>query len=100
MFDKSDDEIIGWLEEEKAVVWDGMDENGEAIFKFDLERLKVVMPELYAEIMSDIDADLMVLYEEGFVEIEYDEDLNAKFKATEKGIKWMEDSGFDFPFPN
>jgi hypothetical protein len=100
MFDKSDDEIIGWLEEEKAIIWDGMDENGEAIFRFDLERLKVVMPELYTDIMADIDSDLMVLYEEGFVEIDYDEDLNARFKATPKGLRWMEESGIDFPFPN
>jgi hypothetical protein len=100
MFDKNDDEIIGWLEEEKAVVWEGMDESGEAVFKFDLERLKVVMPELYDEIMQDIDADLMALYEQGLVEIEYDDNLNAEFRATKKGIEWMEQQGIEFPFPN
>lgn len=100
MFDKSDDEIIGWLEEQDAVIWDGMAENGEAIFRFNLEKLKDVMPELYDEIMQDIDSDLMALYQEGFVEIDYDEDLNARFKATEKGIKWMEDNNIEFPFPN
>lgn len=100
MFNKNDDEILGWLEEEKAIVWDGMDESGEAIFRFDLERLKVVMPELYDEIMKDIDADLMALYEEGFVEIEYDENLNVGFKATQKGRDWMEEQGIEFPFPN
>ena len=100
MFDKSDDEIIGWLEQEGAVIWEGMDQNGEAIFRFDLEKLKDVMPPLYEEIMSDIDSDLMVLYEQGFVDIDYDEDLNARFRATEKGLKWMEDNDIPFPFPN
>jgi len=100
MVDKDDDQIIGWLEEQGAVIWDGMAEDGEAIFRFDLERLKEVMPELYDEIMLDIDADLMNLYEQGFVEIEYDENLNAGFRATKKGIEWMEANGIDFPFPN
>ena len=40
MFDKSDDEMIGFLEDQKAIFWDGVAENGEAIFRFDLERLK------------------------------------------------------------
>ena len=85
MFDKNDNEIIGWLEEQGAIVWDGLTQDGEAIFRFDLEKLKVVMPELYNEILADIDADLMQLYEDGLVEVEYDENLNALFRATDKG---------------
>lgn len=87
MFDKNDDEMIGWLEEEGAIVWDGVADNGEAVFRFDLDKLKVVMPELYTEIMADIDNDLMELYKDGFVELEYDENLNALFKATDKARK-------------
>lgn len=98
MFDKNDDELIGFLEDQGAIVWDGVDTNGEAVFKFDLEKLKVVMPEMHAEIMKDIDADLMTLYEEGLVELEYDENLNAMFKITEKGKKWSQEMGFP-PFP-
>jgi predicted transcriptional regulator len=56
------------------------------------------MPELHAEIMMDIDNDLMDLYEEGMVEIEYDEDLNAMFRITEKGKKIAEELGIP-PFP-
>jgi len=100
MFDKDDDKIIGWLEEQGAVIWDGMAEDGEAIFRFDLVKLKEVMPELYDEIMQDVDQDLMTLYDEGFVDIEYDENLNVAFKITQKGLKWMEDNGIEFPFPN
>jgi hypothetical protein len=100
MFNQDDnDEIIGYLEEQGAITWDGMDKDGEAIFKFNLNRLKEVMPELHEEILKDIDKDLMILYQEGFVELEYDEELNAKFKITEKVIKWAEDMGFP-PFPN
>ena len=101
MFDKSDDEMIGFLEDQKAIVWDGVAPDGQAVFRFDLDRLKEVMPELYAEIMADIDNDLMTLYQEGMVEIEYDEDLNAQFKVTEKGQRWAEEMNLPpFPFQN
>lgn len=98
MFDKNDDELIGYLEDQGAIVWDGLAENGEAVFRFDLEKLQVVMPELYKEVMADIDNDLMMLYQEGLVEIEYDEDLNAMFRATEKGRRWAKKLGMP-PFP-
>jgi len=90
MSDEEDEKMIGWLEEQGAIVWDGVADNGEAVFRFDLDKLKIVMPMLYEEIMSDIDNDLMQLYKDGLVEIEYDENLNALFKATDKAKKWME----------
>ena len=48
------------------------------------------MPELYDDIIADLDADLLKLYEQGLVEVEYDEDLNASFRITEKGQKYFE----------
>lgn len=97
-FDKDEEDMIGYLEEEGAIIWEGMDEQGEALFKFNLPRLKEVMPELYDDVMADIDADLMKLYEEGLVELEYDENLNALFRPTQKAIKIL-DSLRD-PFDN
>lgn len=85
MFDDKDNEIIAFLESKGAIIWDGMDNNGEAVFRFDLEILKKVMPAMYDQIMEDIDEDLMTLYEEGLVELEYDENLNAMFRMSEKG---------------
>ena len=92
-FDKNDDELLGWLEEKGAIIWDGMDQEGEAVFRFDLSKLKDLVPELYAEIMADIDSDLMKLYEAGIVEIEYDEELNATIELTEEGHKIAKDMG-------
>jgi hypothetical protein len=98
---KSDDEMIGYLEDQGAIVWDGVADNGEAVFKFNLDKLKEILPEMYEEIMADIDNDLMKLYDQGFVEIEYDEDLNALFRPTQKGAEWAKKMGFpEFPFPN
>jgi hypothetical protein len=101
MFDKNDDELVGWLEDQGAIVWEGLADDGEAIFKFDLEKLKEVMPEMYKEIMADIDSDLLKLYGEGFIEVEYDEDLNAMFRPTEKGHQWVIKNNIPpFPFGN
>lgn len=97
-FDKNDDELLGWLEEKGAIIWDGMDQDGEAVFRFDLSKLKDLVPELYTEIMADIDSDLMKLYEAGLVEIEYDEELNALFKPTQKAIEMAEEFKIP-PFP-
>lgn len=90
--DDKDKEIMSYLEERGAVIWEGMDDNGEAIFKFDLEKLKTVMPPLYNEIMAELDEDLMALYKEGLIDIEYDENLNALFRMSEKGRKIFEDN--------
>jgi hypothetical protein len=89
MKDKSDDEMIGYLEDQGAIIWEGQAEDGQAVFRFDLEKLQKIMPELYNEIMLDIDKDLMELYKMGFVELEYDENLNAMFRITEEGAKFM-----------
>jgi hypothetical protein len=101
MFDRDDEDMIAYLEEQGALSWDGMDEEGEPLFKFNLEILREVMPPLYDEIMKDIDEDLMILYENGYVELEYDENLNALFRISDKGVEWAENMGIkDFPFPN
>jgi hypothetical protein len=88
--DEKDNEMMAYLEEQGALIWDGMNKDGEAMFKFDLPKLKTVMPQLYDQIMLEIDDDLMELYQAGMVEIEYDENLNALFKISEKGAALME----------
>lgn len=101
MFNKDDEDMIAYLEEQGALSWDGMDEDGEPLFKFNLEILREIMPPLYDEIMKDIDEDLMILFENGYVDLEYDENLNALFRISEKGVEWAESMGYkDFPFPN
>ena len=57
------------------------------------------MPELDNFPENDIDNDLIQLYQEGFVEIEYDENLNARFKASKKAEEIFKDLP-DNPFLN
>lgn len=87
---KEDDDMLGYLEDNGAIIWEGQSPDGEAVFRFDLEKLKDILPPLYDEIMADIDKDLMELYKAGMVELEYDENLNAMFRITEDGADLME----------
>ena len=98
MEDFDDKELIGWLEEQGAIVWEGLDPSGEPLFKFNLDILQVVMPELYKEVMEDIDTDLLSLYQDGLLDVEYDENLNALFKPTQKAIDLAEKFGLP-PYP-
>ena len=90
----NENEIFAYLEENGAIHLEGMDEGGEAVFSFDMEKLEEIMPELYQQVIDEIDKDLMVLYEKGMVSLEYDEELNAQFKLTEKGINLFENPPF------
>jgi hypothetical protein len=40
--------------------------------------------------MEEIDETLLSLYEQGYVNIDYDEDLNAVFSISEDGIEMAE----------
>jgi hypothetical protein len=68
---------------------EGFDEDGEVTYTYNFEVMKEVMPELYEEIMSGVNDNLMSLYELGLVKIEYDENLNAHFSATPEGMEFF-----------
>jgi hypothetical protein len=74
-----------------AVVNTGeFDPNGEPIYKFNLSVLKEIKPEMYAILMEELDADLVHLYQQGLVDISYNEDLEATFAVNEAGRHYME----------
>jgi hypothetical protein len=102
-FDEDDtlasEQVIGYLIRVGAAIWDGMDGEGERIFKFNMPLLQEVMPELYDQIMEDVDVVMLELYDKGLVEVEYDEDLNAIFKISEEGRKALAEYGFDYFYP-
>ena len=97
-YDPSDErhkEIMEYLLAEGAAFLDGMDEDGEPIYGFDLEILEEVMPEMHQVIMDDIDDQLIEMYKDGLIEVSYDEELNAHIKVTEQGRIAMIEAGFD-----
>lgn len=98
--DPENDELIQWLENEGAIEWVGMSDEGERILSFKLDVLKEIAPEIYEAFMEDIDSHLMNLIDLGLVELQYDEDLNAKFKISEEGRELMRKHGFEMDWEN
>lgn len=96
----SDEEVehfMSYLEEEKVLIWVGMNEDGERTFVFDFERMKHIFPELYDAMMEEMNAELMNLYALGFITIEYDTNLTPKFKITEEGKSYLIENGVIVP---
>ena len=97
-YDPSNEEhrkIMEHLLEEGAAILDGIDEDGEPVYKFDLDILEEVMPDLYQVIMDDMDSQLIDLYQKGLIEVDYDENLNAHMTVSQEGRQAMIDAGFD-----
>lgn len=94
-YDEIIDAIIADLEECGGLEWIVMDGEGERLFRFHLDIVKEVMPELYEVMMEDINDELMHLYSEGLVELEYTENLEPLFKISEKGRKYLMANGYD-----
>jgi hypothetical protein len=88
-------EIMEYLVEEGAAMLDGIDEDGEPVYKFDLDILEEVMPDLYQVIMDDMDSQLIDLYQKGLIEVDYDENLNARMTVSQEGKQAMIEAGFD-----
>lgn len=99
-FDEYDEmaseQVIGYLIQVGAAVWDGMDDEGERIFKFNMPLLKEILPELYEDIMEDVDKVMLDLFQKGLAEVDYDENLNAHFKLSEEGHEELARRGFDY----
>ena len=88
-------EIMEYLLSEGAAKLEGIDDDGEPIYSFDMEMLEEIMPELHQVMQDDMDNVLIDLYQKGLIEVEYDEDLNAKMNISEEGKLALEEAGFD-----
>jgi len=88
-------ELMEYLIEEGAAEIDGIDEYGEPIFKFDMEILEEVMPELHQVLVDDMDQILLDLYQRDLIEISYDEELNAHMTISPEGKIALIEAGFD-----
>lgn len=84
------------LIEKGAMEPHGVDSDGEILYRFNMKILKEVAPQMYDNVMDDLDKDLMNLYELGLVDISYDENLNATFSLSEKGRAYTEDGTIQY----
>jgi hypothetical protein len=88
-------ETMQHLIEEGAAILDGIDEDGEPVYKFDMNVLEEIMPELHQAMIDDMDKVLIDLYQKGLIEISYDENLNAQMYVSSEGRQALENAGFD-----
>ena len=85
------DELMDYLEEIGAVeAYGEPDESGYPMYRLNMDVLKEYVPEVHEAFMQQLDDELLQLYKLGLVDIEYDENLEAKFKVSEKGKKFAE----------
>ena len=98
--DLAADQVIGYLLSVGAAEWDGMDESGERIFKFNMPLLMEVMPDMYDAIMEDVDEVMLDLFNRDLVEVEYDENLEATFNFSPEGKEILKEYGFDYFYPD
>jgi hypothetical protein len=81
-----------------------MDENGELIYAIS-EDAETLAPELWQSHTEYVNRSLMELYEDGLVEIEYDENLEATIHLSPEGRKIAREKGLidmdiDWDIPN
>ena len=90
--DEANDERLAYYLEIGAVSFEGVDENGEIIYAIS-DSAKELAPELWQSHIDYVDKSLIELYEQGMVEIEYNEDLEATIHLTPEGHKVAKEKG-------
>jgi len=87
-----DDMKLAYYLEIGAVTVEGVDESGEMIFAIS-DSAKELAPELWEAHIEYIDSAMVKLYEEGLLEVEYDENLEATLHLSPEGHKIAKEMG-------
>jgi DNA-binding PadR family transcriptional regulator len=90
--DEANDARLAYYLEIGAVSFEGVDESGEIIYSI-TDLAKELAPELWQSHTNYVDKSLMELYEQGLVEVEYNENLEATLHITPAGQKVAREKG-------
>ena len=90
--EEANDARIAYYLEIGAISFEGVDENGEIIYAIS-DSAKELAPELWQSHIEYVDKSLIELYEQGLVEIEYNEKLEATIHITPEGQKIAREKG-------
>ncbi|MEY3878986.1 MAG: hypothetical protein RIQ58_854 [Pseudomonadota bacterium] len=71
----------------------GYNEEGEAVFELNENITKELAPELWESHMEYVDNNLAQLFEDGLMNVEYDENLQATMHFTKEGYQIAKDKG-------
>jgi hypothetical protein len=86
------DQMIGELEDIGVFEWVGMDETGDRILKPNMELMKIHLPDMYTQILEDLDSELHHLFDLGYVDVAFDEN-GPLYAINEKGREMLKESG-------
>jgi len=86
-------ERIQYYIEIGAIRLAGYNEKDEAIFELNEAVTKELAPELWQAHMEYVDYNLVGLFEEGLMDIEYDENLEATMHFTKEGFEIAKEKG-------
>lgn len=87
-----DDELLAHYIEIGVIEIAGMQEDGELIFAIN-DSAKELAPELWQAHSEYVDDTLVELYEEGYITVEYNENLEAMIGLSPEGIKIAKEKG-------
>jgi hypothetical protein len=90
--DQQDADRLAYYMEIGAVTLEGMDESGELIYAIS-EDAETLAPELWRSHTEYVNRSLIELYEEGLVEVEYDENLEATLHLSPEGHRIAKEKG-------
>ena len=90
--DEANDARLAYYLEIGAVSFEGVDESGEIIYSI-TDLAKELAPELWQSHTNYVDKSLMELYEQGLVEVEYNENLEATLHITPEGQRVAREKG-------
>ncbi len=71
----------------------GYNEEGEAVFELNEETTKELAPELWESHMEYVDNSLAQLFEDGLMNVEYDENLQATMHFSKEGYEIAVEKG-------
>jgi hypothetical protein len=86
------DESLDYYLEIGAIEVAGIDEEGEFIFKV-TQKAKELAPELWESHQDHVDEVLLGLFEEGLLNVSYDENLEAHIELTDEGKRVAKEYG-------
>lgn len=86
-------EQIQYYLEIGAIRLAGYNEEGEAVFALDEDVTKELAPELWEAHMEYVDSNLLQLFEDGLMNIEYDENLDATMHFSKEGYNIAVEKG-------
>jgi hypothetical protein len=91
---EEENELFEYLLEVGALEIDGVASDGEIMFKINSEKMKEYCPDMLEIMREDLESSLLGLYEQGLVEMQYNENLEAIFNISPEGEEALLKMGF------